>query len=83
MTVILLRNSIFNMLGWRVGSKHEKYFGQVRIRSIGLPVPIPYPKCNNATEIEKDIHVGKYIQTIIVILNNLNGTRDLQSLPIP
>ena len=53
-------------------SKYKKYFGQARVRSIGLPVPIPYPKCNNAAEIEKTIHAGKYIQTIIIILNNLN-----------
>ena len=51
--------------------KIQKYFGQARVRLIGFPVRIPYPKCNNAAEIEKTIHLGKYIQTIIIILNNL------------
>jgi hypothetical protein len=53
-------------------SKHNKYFGQPRVRSMGLPVPTSYPKCNNAVEVEKTIYVGKCIQTIIIILNNLN-----------
>lgn len=52
-------------------SKHNRYFGQPRVRS-RVPVPTSYPKCNNAVEVEKTIYVGKCIQTIFIILNNLN-----------
>ena len=34
-------------------SKHNRYFGQPRVRSMGLPVPTPYPKRKNAVEVEK------------------------------